>query len=213
MSQIIEDRTIALAGVFQSAAIVQQIARTGEVPKEAFAASIKSIFVLDAPDTESVYGDIGQLKLGLDVLESLLAKKETSRYAESFRYTVGLIHIEKQLRNNEDLLSILRSRLEQTQSLMGHFDDDILHPSVVAKLAALYVDTLGTFNYRIQVKGDPKFLQQDEVANKIRAVFLAGVRSATLWRQLGGSRLQFLLGKRKMVEALNALQQKAQLLH
>lgn len=213
MSSKIEDRTIALAGIFQAAAIVQQVARTGEVPKEAFETSVKSIFELDPPSTEAVYGDVSQLTLGLDVLSSLLVKKDTSRYAETFRYSVGLIHIEKQLRTNEDLLSILRSRLEQTHNQLGHFDNDLLHPSVIAKLAGLYVDTLGTFNYRIQVKGDPRFLQQDEVANKIRAVFLAGVRSVMLWRQLGGSRIQFLFGKAKTLNALNSLKERTHLYH
>ncbi|PIE41218.1 MAG: lysogenization regulator HflD [Gammaproteobacteria bacterium] len=213
MSNRIEERTMALAGLFQSAAIVQQIARTGEAPKEAMHTSLKSVFELDPPSTEAVYGEIGQLKFGLDVIESLLAKKETARYADSFRYAVGLIHIEKQLRNSPDLLSIIRSRLEQTQHSLSHFDNDLMHPSVVAKLAAIYVDTLGTFNYRIQVKGDPRFLQQDDIANKIRASFLAGVRSVMLWRQLGGSRLQFLLGKRKTLNTLISLQERAQLYH
>ncbi|MDX1696570.1 MAG: high frequency lysogenization protein HflD, partial [Ketobacteraceae bacterium] len=181
MSNQSEDQIIALAGIFQSAAIVQQIARTGEAPEEAFKASIKSVFALDPPDTLSVFGDLGSLRLGFDVLQALLGKKETARYAETFRYTVGLIHIEKQLRSNPDLLSILRSRLEQTRHHLELFDNDITHSSVVGKLASLYVDTMGTFNYRIQVKGDPRFLQKDEVAQKIRAAFLAGVRAAMLW--------------------------------
>lgn len=213
MSNQVENQVIALAGIFQSAAIVQQIARTGEAPQDAFAASIKSVFVLDPPDTESIYGGLHSLQLGFDVLNSLLAKRETARYAETFRYAVGLIHIEKLLRNNPDLLSILRSRLEQTHNHLQMFENDMLDSSVIAKLAALYVDTMGTFNYRIQVKGDPRFLQQDETAHKIRAVFLAGVRAAMLWRQLGGSRLQFILGKRKMLAALNRLQERAHLLH
>ena len=213
MSNQSEDQVIALAGIFQSAAIVQQIARTGEAPAGPFASSIKSIFELDPPDTLAVYGDLRSLQLGFDVLDALLARKETARYAETFRYAVGLIHIEKQLRNNPDLLSILRSRLEQTRNHLNLFENDMTHSSVISKLAALYVDTMGTFNYRIQVKGDPRFLQQDEVAQKIRASFLAGVRAAMLWRQVGGSRLQFLIGKRKMLTTLNQLQQRAHLSH
>lgn len=213
MSSQTEDQIIALAGVFQSAAIVQQIARTGEAPAEAFKASINSVFMFDPPNTLAVFGDLRSLQLGFDILQALLGKKETARYAETFRYAVGLIHIEKQLRSNPDLLSILRSRLEQTQTHLELFDNDVTHTSVIGKLASLYVDTMGTFNYRIQVKGDPKYLQQDDIAQKIRASFLAGVRAAMLWRQLGGSRLQFLIGKRKMLAALNELQQRAHLTH
>jgi high frequency lysogenization protein len=40
------------------------------------------------------------------------------------------------------------------------------------------------------------------VVSEIRALLLAAVRSALLWRQLGGSQWQFLLARRAMVEAI-----------
>lgn len=211
MSQQIEDRVLALAGVFQSAALVQQIARTGELSIHPYKASIGSVFVLDPENIVDIYGKTSHLNLGLDVLDSVLNRKETARYGETIRYTIGLLHIERMLQKNEDVLSILRSRLEQTNHQLIHFDSNPTHPSVVAKLAEIYVSTLGTFKYRIQVKGDPRHLQQEDTANKVRAIFLAGVRSAMLWRQLGGSRLQLLFGKQAMFKALKSIQQEAKL--
>ena len=40
-----------------------------------------------------------------------------------------------------------------------------------------------------------------ELVAEIRAILLAAVRSAVLWRQLGGSYLDFLLSRKAMLEA------------
>ena len=45
-------------------------------------------------------------------------------------------------------------------------------------------DVLSTLRQRIQVHGDMRNLQQPNNASKIRALLLAGIRSARLWRQL-----------------------------
>jgi len=39
---------------------------------------------------------------------------------------------------------------------------------------------------------------QIDVINKIRALLLAGIRSAMLWRQCGGSRWRFIFFRRKI---------------
>ncbi|HSX19775.1 MAG TPA: DUF489 family protein, partial [Gammaproteobacteria bacterium] len=43
--------------------------------------------------------------------------------------------------------------------------------------------------------------------NKIRTILLAGVRSAVLWRQLGGSRWQLTFGKKTLLQDAQALLQ------
>lgn len=201
-------KAIALAGMFQSTALVQQLARTGEIPKEALHCSLGSVFVMDPKNVEDVYGGVKHLNMGIDVLLRILTERESQKFGESIRYTIGLLHIEKMLRHNKDLLAILRSRLEQLDSQRAHFDSTS-HTSVVARLAQLYLDTMGTLKFRIQVKGDPRHLAQEETANKVRAIFLAGVRSAILWRQLGGSKLDLFLSKRALVDALLELKQEA----
>jgi len=50
------DPVLALAGIFQSARLVQQLAREGRADTEALRASIQSILALDTPDVETVYG-------------------------------------------------------------------------------------------------------------------------------------------------------------
>ena len=205
-----EDKAIALAGLFQSAALVQQLARTGEVNQDAFAAMLESIFILDPGSVEEVYGGVKGVNLGVDTLLLVLQQKESSRYADSIRYSIGMLHVEKMLRRQDDINSVLRSRLEQITNQLNHFDG-VTSPAVVTKMNDLYLDTLAKFKFRIQVNGDPENLKLEENAAKIRAILLAGVRSAMLWRQLGGSRLQFAFGKRRLIKALRQLQQECQL--
>ena len=45
------------------------------------------------------------------------------------------------------------------------------------------------------------FLNQSYTMNKIRALLLAGIRSAVLWRQLGGHRWQLFLMRHSMIES------------
>ena len=47
-----------------------------------------------------------------------------------------------------------------------------------------------------------RHLQQTDTAAKIRALLLAGIRSARLWRQLGGHRWQLIFSRRKLLDAL-----------
>ncbi|MNO05884.1 putative lysogenization regulator [compost metagenome] len=53
------------------------------------------------------------------------------------------------------------------------------------------------------VQGNPHYLGQAGVVDEIRALLLAAVRSAVLWRQMGGSLWDFLFGKRAMIEAVD----------
>ncbi len=200
------EKALALAGLFQAAAMVQQLARTGEVNQDAYAPLINSIFNLDPKTVEDVYQGINGVKLGVDTLLLVLRDKESARYADAIRYTIGMLHVEKLLNRDSDISSVLRSRLEQVSNQLPHFDS-VTSPAVIAKLNDIYLDTLAKFKFRIQVNGDPSHLQKAENAAQIRAILLAGVRSAMLWRQMGGSRLQFAFGKSKLINTLKTLQQ------
>jgi high frequency lysogenization protein len=57
----------------------------------------------------------------------------------------------------------------------------------------------------VLVQGNPHYLGQAPVVAEVRAVLLSAVRSAVLWRQLGGSLWDFLLRKRAMGEAVEDL--------
>jgi high frequency lysogenization protein len=44
-------------------------------------------------------------------------------------------------------------------------------------------------------------LKDDENQHRIRALLLAGIRAAWLWRQVGGSRWRVLFGRTALLEA------------
>ena len=50
------------------------------------------------------------------------------------------------------------------------------------------------------VSGENHLLTDSAIANRIRALLLCGMRSAILWRQLGGSRWQLLLKRATFVK-------------
>ncbi|MAR92821.1 MAG: high frequency lysogenization protein HflD [Pseudomonadota bacterium] len=206
MRQREQEKALAMAGLFQAAALVQQVARTGEVNPDAYPPLLNSIFVLDPHTVEDVYGGVAGVRLGVDTMLRVLKEKESARYADAIRYAIGMLHVEKILRRQDDINSVLRSRLEQVSNQLPHFDG-VTSDAVVTKLNDIYLDTLAKFKFRIQVNGDPTHLQRNENAARIRAILLAGIRSAMLWRQLGGSRLQFAFGRGRLIRALEQLQQ------
>ncbi|OYY73806.1 MAG: hypothetical protein B7Y40_08130 [Gammaproteobacteria bacterium 28-57-27] len=51
------------------------------------------------------------------------------------------------------------------------------------------------------VKGEPKQLNEPWVAQRIRSALLAGVRSAVLWHQCGGRKLNLLFRRKRFIDA------------
>ena len=65
MSRTLDQQTIALAGIFQAASLVDQIAKRGMIPQNSFEASINSIFVTSPDATEDVFGGARELPFNL----------------------------------------------------------------------------------------------------------------------------------------------------
>jgi len=59
------------------------------------------------------------------------------------------------------------------------------------------------------VNGEQGYLATPLIAAKVRAGLLAGVRSAVLWRQLGGNRWQLLFGRRRIAREAGRLLRQA----
>jgi len=201
------DQVIALAGIFQSARLVQQLAREGRAEREPFRHSIRSVLAIDAPDTTAVYGGLGGVRLGLELLKSKLAGNSVPADVEMARYVVAMMHLEKLLRRKPEMQDSIRQGIETTQEQMKFFesevetDPDDVHPKLVDKLAELYTRTISLLGPRIMVSGEHGHLANPVVAARVRAALLAGIRSAVLWHQLGGRRLQLLFSRRKVARA------------
>lgn len=193
-----DDRVLALAGVAQAAKIVDQVAKTGTWPEAFLEASVQSLFTFDAPSVEAVYGHKQALKLGLDQLASCLVSRQSSDQATIARYLMALLHLEAKFAQRADLQDILHHRLQHAAFKKEHFSNEI--NALFANISAIYQDTLSTLRFRIKVTGSVQHLEKERNADIVRTVLLTGVRSAHLWRQLGGRRWHLLFQRGSIVQ-------------
>jgi high frequency lysogenization protein len=208
MSRSLHDQTLALAGVFQAAALVQQVARSGQCAEGSLETCIRSLFATDPASTLDVYGgELKDLREGLSTLAGVLSKQTRQQDIEVLRYALNLINLEAKLRRDKDMLDVIGTRIDQARHTASHFG--YTHPNLIANLGSVYTDTISTFRLRIQVSGQPTILQQDENAAKVRALLLAGIRSAVLWHQSGGRRWQLIFNRRKVIDIAGELAEQA----
>lgn len=196
-----QQQLVALGGVFQAAHLVHRLAHSGQIHDAALASMLGSLLVRNPQNTLDVFGgdDYGLLD-GYRTLQASLRRDSQNLPRECLRYAMSMLTLERQFSRNNKMLSLTGQRLEQIERQLEHVS--LTSPAAISAFAAIYQDTISTFNMRIQVHGDMRFLQQEVTASKIRALLLAGIRSARLWRQLGGSRWHFLLKRNAMLAQL-----------
>jgi high frequency lysogenization protein len=190
------DQTLALAGIYQASSLVKQIANTGKANTAQIESSLESLFRYDANSVEEVYGNIAGVSHGVKVLHHHLTDK-SSRDIEITKYVISIIILEKKLSGKPGLLDEVSKRLKDIESQFEFFS--LSHENTFAKLGQLYKDTISTLGPRIIVSGEQPYLSNERNASKVRALLLSGIRSAVLWRQCGGSRWQFLFGRKAYI--------------
>ncbi|RBO83374.1 high frequency lysogenization protein HflD [Marinomonas aquiplantarum] len=207
MSNREKEQTIALSAVFQAAELVANLAKTGQADKTYLQPLIDSVLMLNADQTEDIYG--GQwdcqsnLAIGRKITKQALGKDRNSVNPDTLRYTLSLIHLENKLAKHPEMLSQIGQQITQIAGKKEHYDS-VLHENIMASISGMYQDTLSKLPFRIQVHGDSRFLQQAHVANQVRAILMAGVRAAMLWRQLGGKRWHLIFKRKALLNALDS---------
>ncbi len=198
----ITHQTIALAGIAQAVALVQQLATTGTADSKALEASIASLFISDQQGVANVYGGLSNLKLGIEQLNDQMTGFKISN-PEQARYAASLVFLENQLSKQPGMLKTIFSGIDRAQAQADHFGE--LHENVLANLGDIYHTTISTLQLRIMVNGEQEYLSRPDVVNKIRACLLAGIRSAILWKQCGGTRWKFLFYRKKIQAEIQKL--------
>jgi high frequency lysogenization protein len=211
----LKNQVIALAGIAQAAALVDMLARTGQDEAESFNTLMHALLETNPKSAESVYIDRNHLRLGLDTLRRILHQnggaynnQENYNYGEILRYVLSMLHLERKLSSNKEMLGIIGKRLEHVKRQLEHVSGaDIAYrnDNVLANTASIYTDTISTFRFRIQVNGNPIHLQQELIIHKIRCLLLCGIRSAVLWKQMGGNRFKVLLNRKQHAEMASEL--------
>jgi high frequency lysogenization protein len=191
------ESNIALAGLCQAAALVKQIARSNEFDKPALATSLNSIAITNSDNTEQVFGDASQLVLGYQTLLDQLSNQSTNKDVEVTRYIANLLSIERKLSGSKKAMAALGERISNVQRQQLHLD--ITDSQMMSNLASIYTDVVSPVARKIQVAGDPEILKRTDNQHRVRALLLAGVRAAVLWRQLGGKRRHILFSRSQIL--------------
>jgi len=201
MKSAIRDRSIALAGMFQAVRLVQQTARGERRDAAATAVSISSILNTDPATTLDVYGDSCALIPGLEIVLSQLGNKE--RDMELTSHVITLMHLERKLTREPDLMKKLTRGIDRVKGEIESVEEG--DSGIITALAELYKDTVSTLRPRIMVKGEENVLRHTDSKNMIRALLLAGMRAAVLWRQCGGSRIGLIFQRKQMLDCCREL--------
>lgn len=196
---LIEQRTLALAGVFQACKQVQNLARKGQADEFDMKQSIQSILVLDAVNTQAVYGGVKGVHTGLRLITNGILNSPKLEDVELFRYVMSVLDIQRQLYRDEDKFAEFAKGIER---LTAEQEDNLIDAC-----SALYQKYISEMRPQIIVQGEQDFLQQAEIPPKIRSLLLAAIRSAVLWRQKGGNRFKVLWERTRMQNSAKAFLQ------
>lgn len=209
MSSQVNNQAIALSALFQAAELVSQLAKNGNAPEASLRPLLDSILKTNVDSTYDIYGGSwdfsDNLKLGTEICLKTIGKDKTSVNPDTIRYALSILHLESKLAKQPEMLSALGQRISQLVRQKEHYDD-LTHPNMLAAISGIYQDNLSKLNFRIQVHGDSRYLQQSQVSDQVRASLLAGVRAAMLWRQLGGRRWHLIFKRKPILAALNGFQ-------
>jgi len=196
------EQAVALAAVFQACHLVDQLANTGGASSQEVKVSMAALLNQSPQSIEDLYGSEQALETGINAMTLLLDEYQgTELYAPiTLVYTLSVLSIERQLNSRPVMLKAVAEGIENANRQALHFS--VVHDNVLANIASLYQQTLSTLRQRIQVKGNAMYLQQPGVAERIRCMLFAAVRSAHLWRQLGGKRYHLVLYRKALIKAL-----------
>ncbi len=205
-----KDQTITLAAICQTAHLVQQVSRTGQIDEDALKVLLNSITITSPENTLAVYGGkLENIKQGLELLIIHLGNSSSNhanskvKDPELIRYIINLINLERKLIKQPKQLAQLSKRIDDSKRQLEHYS--ITSETLMSNFASIYSDIISPLGARIQVTGEPNILKQTVNQYKIRALLLAGIRSAVLWRQVGGKRRNILFSRGKIIKTAQQL--------
>jgi len=194
-------QNIALAAAGQCALLVRRLANTGAADDNTVLSSVQPLLVLNPANVAEIYPSVHELMPGLVVIQEIFANEKMQQNGEVVRYLLGMLALQKKLMSNNTMQLNLRKQLEKILTQSG--DEDSSNPvphsdAIYQQLASVYQSTISSFSFRIHVKGSAEMLRDELVANKIRSLLLAGIRSAVLWHQLGGRRWRLIIYRKRV---------------
>ncbi len=204
MEHSYREQVIAFAGVWQAVKLVQQIARQGKADSADMAVCIESLFEMNPATTEAVYGEIKGLTTGLNAILEQFGDATNQRDLELTKYVIAVMHLERKLMRQPEMLEKVSGGLALAKSQADHFGSST-HENVIANIGDLYAQTISTLTPKVIVQGEQGHLSNSANAAKVRTLLLAAIRSTVLWYQCGGRRLGLLFNRKKLLNQTKAL--------
>jgi high frequency lysogenization protein len=159
--------------------------------------------MLESESTADIYGGIAKVRLGVETLMAVLQGE--SRYADSLRYAVGLLQIEKKFRRAGSIQEKVGNRLLEISGIGAELSQHEREDLQAQEISSLYSDTISQMSPRIVVNGKPQYLRNERTVDWVRTLLLAGLRSAILWNQMGGGRFELMFGRKKIIQEAESL--------
>lgn len=198
-------RAVALAALVQAVYLVDGIARKGLADAEDCRTCLGSLFAdLHAP-VAAIYGGARHLRTGIRIASTLLAGEQMPQARALMTYAAGLMSLEKRLAREDEVRTRLAAGMQRI-SKQYHYFGDALNPSVIAAVADVYGETLSTLKPRIIVRGKSEYLGQTANTRRVRALLMAGIRAAHLWRRHGGGHFTLLFRRKALLRELRRLE-------
>ena len=198
-----QQQVIALAGCYQAAHLVHEIAWNGLTDIDVMQSSLNSLLKIDANSVLDVFDGVENVNTGLKIMAKHLGERLSKKDLEISGYVITLLHLERKLIRSNNAMSNIQKGIQRAEKQCLHFP--IVHENVLASFADIYAKNVSTLNPRIMVNGDNLHLRNSLNANKIRALLLAGIRAAVLWRQVGGNRWKLMFGRGGIVRMAKQL--------
>lgn len=97
------------------------------------------------------------------------------------------------------------SHADEDEVFSINFHENLVAPETIAQFAEIYKQTASQTEPRIMIKGNHEHLQNEQSANKIRALLLGALRGAAFFRHYGGKRVDFMLRRSQYIDIINHL--------
>lgn len=188
------DKTLALAGIFQAAALARQLARRGYADDAPLRASVRSVLIIDAINTVSVFGGVEGVRLGL---LSISRQSGSAGDIEVAKYVVSLIQLARRFHRSAVLVERVSAELASIQHDLSIAAGAGISSGTYQRFADLYRATISGLKPRVIVQGEQVHLSNAHVVAQIRTSLLAGIRAGVLFSQLGGTRWDLLFHRRR----------------
>jgi len=199
----VENQVLALAGMFQAAAVIDDLAFGGNLDDPAFEASFGSLFTFEAESPREVFGGVECLQRGYRALEAYLGGESPSVSRNVAYYVLSMMKIALRLTSDREMSKLVLERLRDIERNRTEFG--MSRSAVVIKIDVLYQETISGLRPRIMVSGEQNYLLNADIAARVRTLLLAGIRAAVLWRQLGGNRWKLLLSRKRYIAVARKL--------